>query len=65
MLLPMEDGLLIGEVATRSGISRKAVRLYEARGILLPARRALSGYRRYPTDVLRLLTFVSQARRLV
>jgi len=60
----MEHGLLIGEVAARSGVSRKALRLYEARGILPPARRTPSGYRRYPADVLGLLTFVSQARRL-
>src|SRR5262252_3250939 len=60
----MEHGLLIGEVAQRSGISRKALRLYEARGILPPAHRTESGYRRYPDDVLKLLTFVGQARRL-
>src|SRR6266849_307615 len=60
----MEHGLLIGEVAARSGLSRKALRLYEARGILPPARRTPSGYRRYPADVLALLTFVAQARRL-
>src|SRR5260370_9311582 len=57
-------GLLIGEVAARSGVSRKAFRLYEARGILPPARWTPSGYRRYPADVLVLLTFVGQARRL-
>src|SRR5229473_7939570 len=57
-------GLLIGEVAARTGVSRKALRLYEARGILPPARRTSSGYRRYPGDVLVLLTFVGQARRL-
>ncbi|MDO8478263.1 MAG: MerR family DNA-binding transcriptional regulator [Candidatus Rokubacteria bacterium] len=34
------SGLLIGKVAKRSGVSRKAVRLYEPRGILPPARRA-------------------------
>src|SRR5207245_4649391 len=60
----MEHGLLIGEVAARSGLSRKALRLYEARGILPPARRTSSGYRRYPNDVLTLLTFVGQARWL-
>src|SRR3990172_12217972 len=60
----MEHGLLIGEVAARTGVSRKALRLYEARGILPPARRTASGYRRYPADVLALLTFVGQARRL-
>src|SRR3989304_5767013 len=60
----MEHGLLIGEVATRTGISRKALRLYEARGILSSPRRTASGYRRYPADVLALLTFVGQACRL-
>ena len=58
------NGLLIGEVAALSGLSRKALRLYEARGILLPPRREPSGYRRYPGDVLPLLSFVGQARRL-
>ena len=58
------NGLLIGEVAARSGVSRKALRLYEARGILTAPRRGPSGYRYYDSDVLRLLTFVGQARRL-
>ena len=60
----MEHGLFIGEVATRSGLSRKALRLYEARGILPAPRRTASGYRSYPADVLGLLTFVGRARRL-
>ena len=30
----MTDGLLIGEVAERSSITRKALRLYESRGIV-------------------------------
>jgi len=58
------NALLIGEVAERSGLSRKALRLYEARGILPAPRREPSGYRRYPADVLGLLAFVGQARRL-
>src|SRR5262249_44931716 len=58
------NGLLIGEVAAKSGLTRKALRLYEARGILPPPGREPSGYRRYPADVLKLLTFVGQARRL-
>jgi DNA-binding transcriptional MerR regulator len=56
--------LLIGEVAARSGVTRKALRLYEARGILPAPRREPSGYRRYPADVLGVLAFVGQARRL-
>ena len=43
----MADGMKIGEVARRAGITVDAVRFYERRGILPePARRA-SGYRLY------------------
>jgi DNA-binding transcriptional MerR regulator len=58
------DGLLIGQVAARSGVSRKALRLYEAAGILPAPRRTASRYRVYGEDALALLAFVSQARRL-
>lgn len=54
------NALLIGDVAKRSGASRKAVRLYEARGILPPARRTASGYRVYSSEVLGILAFVEQ-----
>jgi MerR family copper efflux transcriptional regulator len=53
-----------GEVATRSEVSRKALRLYEAMGILPPAARTAAGYRVYGDDTLQLLGFVTQARRL-
>jgi MerR family copper efflux transcriptional regulator len=58
------DGLLIGEVAKQGGTSRKALRLYEAAGILAPPRRTASGYRVYGADTLELLAFVRQAQRL-
>jgi MerR family transcriptional regulator, copper efflux regulator len=58
------DGLLIGEVAAKSGVTRKALRLYERSGILPPARRTASGYRVYGQETLALLAFVTQARRL-
>src|SRR5439155_14683848 len=58
------DGLLIGEVAARSGVSRKALRLYEAAGILPAPRRTAARYRVYGSDTLALLAFVTQARRL-
>lgn len=58
------SGLLIGEVAAKSGVSRKALRLYERAGILPPARRTAAGYRVYTNDTLALLVFVTQARRL-
>lgn len=59
-----KSGLLIGEVAARSGVSRKALRLYERAGILPRARRTAAGYRVYTDDTLALLVFVTQARRL-
>jgi len=58
------DGLLIGEVAARSGVSRKALRLYEATSILPAPGRTASGYRLYREDALEILAFVTQARRL-
>ncbi len=58
------DGLLIGEIAARSGVSRKALRLYERTGILPPSNRTAAGYRVYGSETLPLLVFVAQARRL-
>jgi MerR family copper efflux transcriptional regulator len=58
------NGLLIGEVAARTGVSRKAVRLYEASGILPAPRRTAAGYRVFEPDTEATLAFVTQARRL-
>jgi DNA-binding transcriptional MerR regulator len=58
------DGLLIGEVAAKSGVSRKALRLYEAAGLLPAPRRTASGYRVYAAETLATVAFVGQARRL-
>jgi DNA-binding transcriptional MerR regulator len=58
------DGLLIGEIAQRSGVSRKALRLYEDAGILPVARRTASGYRVYAPDTLDIVSFIRQAQRL-
>ncbi|MGR8008204.1 MerR family transcriptional regulator [Streptomyces hypolithicus] len=44
----------IGELAERAGTTARALRYYESRG-LLPARRAVNGYRTYDEDDLRLL----------
>ncbi len=59
-----QDGLLIGEVAARSGASRKALRLYEEIGILPAPRRTAAGYRAYGQETLALLAFIAHARRL-
>jgi MerR family copper efflux transcriptional regulator len=58
------DGLLIGGVAERSGVSRKALRLYEQAGILPAARRTAAGDRVYAPDALDVVSFIRQAQRL-
>jgi len=58
------QGQRAGEIVAQSGVSRKALRLYEAMGILPPPARTNSGYRIYGADVLPLLRFVTQARQL-
>jgi MerR family transcriptional regulator, copper efflux regulator len=59
-----KNGLFIGDVAKHSGASRKALRLYEAAGIMAPPRRTEAGYRVYGADDLDLLAFIRQAQRL-
>ncbi|MGW1883021.1 MerR family transcriptional regulator [Streptomyces sp. NPDC001970] len=44
----------IGELAERAGTTTRTLRYYESRG-LLPARRAVNGYRTYDEDDLLLL----------
>jgi DNA-binding transcriptional MerR regulator len=54
----------VGLAARRSGLTPKAVRLYEARGLLPPARRSDSGYRVYSDHDVEVLRFIRQARAL-
>jgi DNA-binding transcriptional MerR regulator len=58
------DGLFVGELAKRSGVTRKALRIYEAGNILPPARRTRAGYRVYDPEVLGLVAFVKHAQGL-
>lgn len=56
--------LTIGEAAERTGLSRKAIRLYERRGLLPPPRRSDAGYRLYDADAIAVLAFIRRARSL-
>lgn len=56
--------LTIGQAAEAAGLTRKAVRVYEARGLLPSAERSAAGYRLYDQEVIELLTFIRQARTL-
>lgn len=57
-----KSGLLIGELAARAGVSRKALRVYEAAGILAAARTP-AGYRVYGGDAVDVVRFVRAAQR--
>ncbi|HET7876701.1 MAG TPA: MerR family DNA-binding protein [Methylomirabilota bacterium] len=59
-----QPGLRVGQVVARSGVSRKALRLYESVGILAPPRRTAAGYRMDEDGALALLAFVVRARQL-
>jgi len=51
----------IGELAKRAGTTTRALRFYEAQG-LLPAARAANGYREYDEDDLRLVSEIQTLR---
>ncbi len=57
-------GITVGEAARRAGVSPKAVRLYETKGILPPVERTESGYRTYTEQDVEVLRFVRRARAL-
>lgn len=55
--------LHIGQFAARSGVSAKALRLYEARGLLLPDAHSDSGYRLYGASALARLNEIGVLKR--
>jgi MerR family copper efflux transcriptional regulator len=56
--------LTIGQVAAAAGLTRKAVRVYEAKGLLSPSGRTAAGYRLFDHRDVEVLQFVRRARTL-
>ncbi|MBW0106313.1 MerR family transcriptional regulator [Pseudonocardia sp. KRD291] len=52
----------IGQAAARSGVSAKAIRLYEARGLLPPTARTSTGNRLFHDEDLEVLDFIARAK---
>ena len=57
----MAQAMTVGRAAQAAGLTRKAVRLYEERGLLPPAQRTAAGYRLYNQDDVDTLTFIRRA----
>ncbi len=62
----MDDpGLLtVGQVIKRTGLSRKALRLYEQADLVVPVTRTAAGYRLYDVHALPRLDLIRRARTL-
>ena len=60
----MTDGLKIGELATRCGVSRDTVRFYEREGLLPRPRRTASQYRVYGQEDEGRLLFIRHAQSI-
>jgi DNA-binding transcriptional MerR regulator len=60
----MEGGLKIGQLARQAGVTAKAIRFYERKGILPAATRAANRYRMYGADAAEILRFIKQATGL-
>jgi DNA-binding transcriptional MerR regulator len=60
----VDGGLRIGELARRAGVTPKAIRFYETKGILPPANRGANRYRLYGDDAVEMLRFIRQATGL-
>lgn len=60
----VQQRLGVAEVGRRTGLSRKALRLYEAMGLVEPAGRTDAGYRLYDDEALRRIELVRRAKVL-
>jgi len=56
--------MTVSQAARRAGLTPKAVRLYESKGLVDPAARTGAGYRLYQDRDVEVLRFVRQARAL-
>ncbi len=58
------DGLTRGQLAQRAHVNLETIRFYESEGLLPPAPRTASGYRKYSEATVERLAFVKRAKAL-
>ena len=56
--------MLISEVTEQTGLSKKAIRFYEEKGLITPPARAANGYRTYNQTHIEELNLLHQARQV-
>ncbi len=54
----------VADIGRRTGLTRKALRLYESMGLLEPAERTAAGYRLYDQEALRRIELITRAKVL-
>lgn len=57
-------GMTVKAAAEAAGVSPKAVRLWESKGLLPPAERTEAGYRLFTSEDIDVLRFIRQAKAL-
>ena len=60
----MDSKMTVGEVADLIGVSAKAIRLWEAKGLIPGAHRTPAGYRVFGESDLAVMRFIRQAKLL-
>lgn len=60
----MKDNYTIGQLASLAGTTRKALRVYEQKGLLVPLRNSDNGYRLYGADAVKTMEKVQLMRYL-
>jgi len=56
--------MTVGSAAEQTGLSAKAIRLYERKGLLAEAERTQAGYRLFTPDDIAVLHFIRRAKTL-
>lgn len=64
MLVEEAPACTVGEAARRAGVTRKAIRVYESRGLLPPPARTSGGYRLFTDEDVAVLQFIRRAKSL-